>query len=203
MSQYNADYFLYGKEKGISLYENYRWIPELTVPMVCSIVSHCGIEWNDTIIDFGCARGYVVKAFQELGYAACGYDKSEWAIDNADPAISACVTTDRSVLETKCDWIIAKDVLEHIGELFPIINTLMGCANKGVFVVVPLGSEEQYNVPEYEKDITHIHRQPLHWWVRLFLRPGWSVTGEYRVEGIKDNYAQHEKGNGVITCRRL
>ena len=30
MNDYTEDYYLRGKELGISNYENYRWIPELT-----------------------------------------------------------------------------------------------------------------------------------------------------------------------------
>src|SRR5436305_1382867 len=85
--QYDEDYFLRGKESGKSLYSDYRWLPELTIPMVCAMIRHLGIGPDDTVLDFGCARGYVVKAFQELGYIAYGYDTSEWAVQNADPAV--------------------------------------------------------------------------------------------------------------------
>ena len=64
--QYDADYFLRGKETGKSLYENYRWLPDLTTPMVCSIISHLGIRSGDTILDFGCAALNVVYENQEL-----------------------------------------------------------------------------------------------------------------------------------------
>ena len=81
---FDEDYFLRGRQTGKSLYVDYRWLPELTVPMVSAIVSHLGIEPDHTILDYGCARGYVVKAFRQLGYKAFGVDISEWAIRNAD-----------------------------------------------------------------------------------------------------------------------
>ncbi len=74
--QYDADYFLRGKATGKSLYEDYRWMPGLTIPMVRSMISHLGIANADMVLDFGCARGYVVRAFRELGYLAYGYDTS-------------------------------------------------------------------------------------------------------------------------------
>ena len=67
---YDADYFLRGKQTGRSLYENYRWLPDLTIPMVAAMIRHLGIKPDDKILDFGCARGYVVKAFREMGYRA-------------------------------------------------------------------------------------------------------------------------------------
>src|SRR5579862_3672374 len=92
-SVYDESYFLRGKESGKSLYENYRWMPDLTIPMVQRIIEHCGIRRGDSILDFGCARGYVVRAFRELGYNAYGYDISRWAIENADLAAYPYLTS--------------------------------------------------------------------------------------------------------------
>jgi len=117
---YDEDYFLRGKETGKSLYENYRWIPELTVPMAKSIVKHCGIKQDQRILDFGCARGYLVRALRELGHEAYGYDESRWALDNLDPVaqpfINSVVGYTPFWKREKFDWVIAKDVLEHIDE---------------------------------------------------------------------------------------
>jgi SAM-dependent methyltransferase len=216
--QYDADYFLRGKQTSKSLYENYRWMPELTVPMVCSMVSFLGIDPDDTILDFGCARGYVVKAFRQEGYNAWGHDISRWALDNADETVKKYLINREDLLVAgltdKFDWIIAKDVLEHIDDLGVTVDILK-MARKGVFVVVPLAHDKRlrvvnkkivngtYDVPEYELDVTHIHRRPLRWWVGQFHQPGWSVEGRYRVKGIKDNWSSYKTGNGFITCRRL
>lgn len=203
-TQYDADYFLRGKETGKSLYDNYRWMPELTVPMAQAITQHLGIGKDDRILDFGCARGYLVRALHELGYNAWGYDSSVWAIENGDPTIRKYITTELWT-EPSPQWIIAKDVLEHVEEVAYVIPTLMGLATVGVFAVVPLSpyDREPYVVPEYEKDVTHIHRRTLATWAGWFMRPGWSVTASYRVPGVKDNYAHFPTGNGFLTCRRI
>ena len=201
--QYDESYFLHGKQTGKSLYENYRWMPEMTIPMVCAMIRHLGIGPSDTILDFGCARGYVVRAFHEMGYNAWGYDISQWALENADELVKGCLITNNStLLMNSFDWVIAKDVLEHIDSVSYAIDTLR-IASKGIFAIVPLAHGSKYNVPEYELDITHIHRQPLEWWVGQFHKVGWSVEGCYRVRGIKDNYSQYPTGNGFITARRI
>jgi hypothetical protein len=209
---YDANYYLHGKDSGKSLYENYTWMPELTVPMVHRIIEHCGIEKTDIVLDFGCARGYTVKAFREaFGIEAYGVDVSEWAIENADEKVKE-YCWQLSQLESgpkmsgcDIDWIIAKDVLEHVPQVADTITNLMEAAKTGVFAVVPLSPFDNtpYVVPDYEKDVTHIHRLTLASWVRMFLRPGWEVTASYRVHGVKDNYAQWENGNGFITSRRI
>lgn len=203
--QYDEDYFMRGKETGKSLYTSYRWLPDLTIPMARTMVDYLGIKYDETILDFGCARGYTVRAFRELGYDARGYDVSQWAVDNCDESVRGHLTTSTHALIIEgYDWVISKDVLEHVPKVNVTINSIMATARVGVFAVVPLADNSgKYVVPEYEMDVTHIHRLSLGEWVKLFLRPGWSVTAAYRVPGIKDNYSQHERGNGFITCRRI
>lgn len=204
--QYNEDYFLRGKQTGKSLYENYGWMPDLTVPMVCSIVSHLGIGHRDTILDFGCARGYVVRAFREMGYDAWGHDISQWALENADESVKEHLICNESTLwNGSFDWVIAKDVLEHVLQVEDTVAQLKKMAKVGVFAVVPLSAVDggKYVVREYEKDVTHLHRLTLASWVDIFARPGWSVEASYRVKGVKDNYANYPTANGFITCRRL
>lgn len=213
---YDADYYLHGRETGKSLYENYRWMPELTVPMCRRIVEHCGILPDDTILDFGCARGYVVRALRHLGFDAEGIDISQWAIDHCDPLIGDYVSC-RDLPEREYDWILAKDVLEHLDgiTLENTLNCFGAKARKGIFIVVPLAEAAfgPYVVPEYEQDVTHIQRMGLlPWvgWVNVSLGARWEggliqpwiVRGQYRVEGIKDNWSHYPIGNGFITAWR-
>lgn len=207
---YDEAYFLKGRKSGKSLYENYRWLPELTIPMVEKIVEHCGINRTDTIIDFGCARGYVVKALRMLEYNAFGVDISKWAIDNADKETKPYLRLTGKgspIVPEGADWIIAKDVLEHVPSIQLVIGTLMAATTKGLFVVVPLSRFDQgsYVIEDYEKDVTHIQRYNLSTWMEMFLRPGWRVEASYRLPGVKDNYYRKgwERGNGFITARRI
>ena len=205
---YDADYFLHGKESGKSLYENYHWMPELTIPMVQSIVNHLGIEKFHSVLDFGCARGYTVKAFRQLEYEAYGIDVSEWAIDNCDDEVRdwVWIKDARGVGRGwNLDWIIAKDVLEHVPQVADTITELMNSAKVGVFVVVPLSANDgqPYVVTDYEKDVTHVHRLTLASWARMFMRVGWRVEAMHRIKGVKDNYQTWENGNGFIVARRI
>lgn len=216
--QYTADYFLRGKQMGLSLYEDYRWMPELTVPMAHAIVNGLGIGREDVVLDFGCSRGYLVKALRLLGYRnSFGVDASPWAVENCDPDVRGFVSLGTEV-KGEYDWIIAKDVLEHVESLPQTINGILDRAKIGVFVAIPLGGEEWYKgkdwsglrstnkyvIAEYEKDVTHVWRLVLSQWASLFMRPGWSVEASYSFHGCKDNWYRDgwEKGNGFITARR-
>lgn len=203
---YDADYFLHGRESGKSLYENYRWLPELTIPMALSIMEHLQIGEKDTVCDFGCARGYTVKAMRLMQIEAYGVDISEWARENADPMVKGFILSD---LRDTYDWIIAKDVLEHVpaDQLPALAASMLNLANKGVFVVVPLSPEPNapYVCPEYEQDVTHVVRWDIDTWVDLFKKADpedqFTVEAAYNVPGIKENYAHFPEANGFITMR--
>jgi len=208
MDQYNEEYFIRGKKAGVSLYENYRWLPDLTRPMVRAIVDHLRVRPADTVLDFGCARGYTVRALREFGYKGFGVDGSHWAVQNCDDAVRAYVGhvgDPPAMSEGEFDWVVAKDVLEHVPNVLRIVGILMRAAARGVFAVVPLSliNGAPYVVGEYERDATHVHRLTLDTWALMFLQPGWRVEMAYRIRGVKDNYAHHAKGNGFITARRI
>lgn len=204
---YDADYFLRGKETGKSLYTNYSWLPDLTLPMARRIVEILGIRKDHKVLDYGCSRGYLVKALRELGYNAYGCDTSEWAIENCDSDVRGYVTGS-SLYYAPFDWVIAKDVLEHIHGVEGSIKSI-GWMCDGIFAVVPLSDDkcERYVIPDYEKDVTHVVRWPLVAWLEAFrasLGRDWIVFGSHRIEGIKDNWYKPgwELGNGFIVARR-
>lgn len=50
--KYDKDYYENGVAKGISGYENYRWIPELTYPMAYSICKSLKIKKSDKVLEY-------------------------------------------------------------------------------------------------------------------------------------------------------
>ena len=113
-NSYNKDYYENGLIKGISGYQNYRWIPELTIPMAYHLIQNLPISNNQRILDYGCAKGYLVKALRLLGFDAYGVDVSEYAIDNVDSDIRKFCslikkTSKKNLLYQGYDWMIAKD----------------------------------------------------------------------------------------------
>lgn len=206
MNKYDEDYYERGVQLGISGYTNYRWMPELTIPMCEMMANYLCIPKNQKILDFGCAKGYLVKAFIELGYDCDGVDISEYAISQAPQEIrDRLFLYNPENLDNKYyDTVIAKDVFEHIEpkDLSKILWELSDVTDR-IFCVAPLGDGEKYIVPEYENDITHVIRQPKEWWVDHFKKSGWNTSFfSYLLDGIKDNWSHYTKGNGffVLTC---
>ncbi len=201
---YDFDYYERGEETGKSCYTNYRWMPEQTLDMCRAIIKYCNIQQDCKILDFGCAKGFIVKAFRILGYESFGCDISEYAISNCDPEVKDYVSLYKDSEALKfCDLIISKDVFEHIpySLIQPLLAKLAGACNY-MFVVVPLGKDNKYIAPEYELDVTHIIREDMSWWRSTLEIGGFEVVkSSYLAPGIKDNWAHYEKANAFFLLK--
>lgn len=208
---FNEDYFENGIISGTSCYVNYRWMPELTIKMAYKLVKKIKLKEDEKILDFGCAKGYLVKALRILDFQAYGCDISEYAIKNLDPDTKdycELITNTQSPIPFKetFDWIITKDVLEHLNE--KQLDTFLKKSfskTKKMFHVIPLGDEnDQYIVPEYALDKTHILAKDEEWWKNKFKSHGWNkIKMDYKVKGIKDNWTEkYKKGNAFFILEK-
>ena len=51
----------------------------------------------------------------------------------------------------------------------------------------------------YEKDVTHIIRENLDWWINLFVSVGFKITkASYEMGPYKENWQIHPTGNGLF-----
>lgn len=172
---FDEDYFERGIETGVSLYSSYRWLPELTLPMAHEIIMALGLRKTDAIVDFGAAKGFLVKALRLLKHHAWGVDISDYARVAAPDDVKAFLHPSLSEFKG-IDWVISKDVLEHVPyeKIDGVLREIAHAARRA-FIIVPLGDGKRYNAPEYEKDKTHIIREDLMWWSNRFLRAGLHV----------------------------
>ena len=206
---YDEDYFERGLETGKSFYQNYRWVPELTIPMVMSMIDYLGIKRGQTVIDLGCAKGYVVKALRWLGRESWGVDISRYAIKNVDESVRRfCFLKEHGIplwlLPKTADFCIAKDVFEHIPK-DDLPETLEWVDAHELFAVIPLGNERGYYAPANNMDKTHVTCKDKVWWTETFRKNRWSLKNfTYCVPGIKDSYYKiHPKAHGFFTLRKM
>lgn len=204
MANYDEDYYERGRELGISGYSSYRWLPELTIPLAHEIVTQLGIRRGERILDFGCAKGYLVKALRLLHHEAWGTDVSEYALSKAPEDVQPFLSSASLITFERFDWIIAKDVLEHVPyeELPQLLSSLRSVGNN-LFAIVPLGDGKKYVIPEYEGDVTHVIRENLGWWRRAFQKAGFVVKeATYLMPYIKANWDYAKHGNGFFILGR-
>lgn len=205
-NKYNFDYYERGLEAGVSCYYNYKWLPYKTIPTVMAYIDHLNIERGASVLDFGCAKGFYVKALRLLARDAWGCDISNYAISAADDETKRYVKVcdgEAPIPFNRCfDYIIAKDVLEHLEEeeVISLLQAAKKAVPKKFFIVVPLTKNGKYIIPSDELDATHKIRKTKQEWADFLTSSGWHLDFvSCRVEGIKDHHAIYPEGVGFFT----
>lgn len=203
---YNEGYFMRGEG---SNYVNYSWKPELTLPMARSLVDLLNIKPCDSIMDIGCARGYVCKALRELGIDAWGFDISSWAIANCDPSVKDYVSQTFPI--TPYDFFLCKDVLEHISvpELSKMVASLAALVRKSILIIVPLShvAGGPFVRREDSRDETHIIQWPLESWMSFITSlvdtDTFIVSGSWHWPRIKPSSNSPLKSCGFLHIKKI
>ncbi|MBU4352836.1 MAG: class I SAM-dependent methyltransferase [Nanoarchaeota archaeon] len=110
-----------------------------------------------TVLDAGCAWGFLVEAFRNRGVEAYGVDISEYAIQNVHPDIKpyCWIGSITEPFPNKYDLITCIEILEHLPqkEAEKAIENLCTHSNEIVFSSTPFDNKEatHFNVhdPEY------------------------------------------------------
>lgn len=202
---FDQEYFEYGILTGKSLYYRYRWMPDLSSSLARAVIQLAELCPAHSILDFGSAKGFLVKALRRLDMLAWGCDISQYAISHVDPEVKAycrpCGDVRIIPFDRQFDVCISKDVFEHIDTFaLDIVLRCIGQRCVNMVAIVPLGDNGKFNIREYHLDVTHRIAQSEKWWARKFRRNGWTVLDfRHAVDGIKDNWAaKHPRANGIF-----
>lgn len=206
---YTEDYFMRGPESGLSNYRDYQWLPDLTIPMADHAKWLLDIQPADTLLDYGCSRGFFVKALRMRGIQAYGYDISEWAVANRDPAVWDYVSDRLSLPEKGWDIFWSKDCFEHLTELElrELLPRVLRSVRKMLFIIVPLAVERdgEYGCPVDEMDRTHQIRWTLPCWLEFLqeFSRDFVVSASYQMPVLKPNCYLHPRSYGFFKLRRV
>jgi SAM-dependent methyltransferase len=119
-----------------------------------------------TVLDAGCAMGFLVEALREHGVEAFGIDISEYAIkhvrDDLKPYCRLGSVSDP--LPQRYDLVVCIEVLEHLPKLEAekAIESFCTASDDILFSSTPLDYREA----------THFNVQPLEYWAEQFARHG-------------------------------
>jgi len=215
VEEFGVDYFERGEATGQSLYSNYRWLPEMTIPMVASILEkYPEVREGDSVLDFGCAKGYVVRALRLLRRQGWGMDISSWALDRGKSegaqGLSTCydyVHENPAALPDHFELTVAKDVLEHVSpEHIGQVLTFLRNISRQLFVVVPVAEENiskrKYVIPSMHLDRTHRICWTHNEWLSALRAAGFNNnTYHFQWPGMKQAYEAYPRGHVFIQCQ--
>jgi cyclopropane fatty-acyl-phospholipid synthase-like methyltransferase len=202
---YDFDYFERGKQSGKGWLENYHWMPRRTFREAFAFIDYMNLDDNSKVLDFGCSKGFLVRAMRELNIKCDGCDISSYALNFCPSGCFNCSTEDTWDNLSKGNYthIVCKDVLEHLTryQLQATLKKLTKIA-KNFMVVVPIGDAGIYRICEYHLEISHIIVENEAWWVNEFNNSGWEIIKDCNhVNGLKDNWNYIENGNHVFLLK--
>lgn len=126
-----------------------------------------------SVLDAGCAMGFLVEALRDRGVEAYGLDVSEYALGQVREDIRlycrrASVT---EPLDRDYDLIVSIEVLEHLpaAEAEAAIDNLCEHAGEILFSSTPSDFSEP----------THVNVRPTSYWVGQFARRGFLADAAY------------------------
>lgn len=130
-----------------------------------------------TVLDAGCGSGKGAVALAAAGYDVTLCDlTAEGLVPEAQalPFVEACLWDDlvplgylaslaRHDRETRFDWVVCCDVLEHVPTAFTmlVIRRLLDVAKKGVFLSIALAPDHMGVLVGHP---LHLTVQPYDWW---------------------------------------
>jgi hypothetical protein len=126
-----------------------------------------------TVLDAGCAMGFLVEALRDRGVQAFGLDLSDYAIasvrEDIKPYCRVASITDP--LPQRYDLIVCIEVLEHLprDQASAAIDNLCRHTNDILFS----------STPDEYKEVTHINVRPPEGWAESFAFRGFARDVDY------------------------
>ena len=194
-SSYDKYYYSHGC--GINYERNEHWL-NFFYNIASKVVKDINCR---SILDAGCAMGFLVEGFRNLGVEAWGIDISEYAISQVHENIKDYCTVGSisEDLSRKYDLIICIEVIEHLSplEAEQAIENFCKHTNDIIFSSTPF---------DY-KEATHFNVQPPEYWVELFAQYGffrdvdfdgsfitpWTIRFRKRKEPLKRIVREYER----------
>ena len=196
---YDADYYERGKASGKGWLENYRWMPRRNFREAFAYIDYLGLDESHMVLDVGCAKGFIVRALNELDIKTEGCDISKYALSFAGSNCWECNDpTEWDKRANRYTHAISKDVFEHLTkeQLPEVLNNISKVAST-IMSIIPMGDNGRYRIPEYHYEISHLICEDEYWWISTFEKYGWSIVKHSsHVPGLKDNWQGHADGNG-------
>ena len=125
------------------------------------------IHRKNTILDYGCAVGFLMQGFIDIGYTnVLGYDISQWA---TEVAMQSGKTILKDLENVAPNILIALDVFEHMTD--EEIHIILKKLKSNVLVArIPCSTDggHTFHLSVSQNDLTHINCKDKIDWIMFF-----------------------------------
>lgn len=180
--QFGVEYFDGDRSHG---YGGFDYDPRFWEPVIPDFVEHFGIDANTSILDVGCAKGFMLYDFARLvpGVTLAGVDISEYAIANAvvdmRPLVQVANATDLPFEDNSFDIVISINTVHNLNrsECGRALSEIERVASQGAFVTVDAYRNESEKTRMEKWNLTALTMMSTTEWEQFFEDVGYS--GDY------------------------
>jgi len=182
---FDKDYFENGVATKKSNYQDYSW-QRLGSQFQRTARHIVDLFKPERTLDVGCAKGFLVKALDELGVDAYGIDPSVYAVSNAHPDVGDKINLDSAQSipypDNTFDVVTCFDVMEHVPlkEVTKTLKELLRVSKEWVIIRV------MTHEVEGDLDSSHETIRDREWWTERIEKAGGKVESNepYFKDGV-------------------
>ncbi len=166
-------------------YGGFNYHPRFWQPVIPTFQAHWGLASTSSVLDVGCAKGFMLHDFAELipGITVKGVDISEYAVKNAIEDMRPHV----QVADAKClpfadksfDVVIAITTIHNLerAELIQSLREIERVARLGSFITVDAYRNDEEKERMFAWNLTAKTVLHVNEWKEMFKEAGY--TGDY------------------------
>jgi len=180
--QFGKEFFDGDRRHG---YGGFNYMPRFWQPVIPAFRKHFGLDANSSVLDVGCAKGFMLHDMAELipGITVRGVDVSSYAIEHAiedmKPFVSVADAKTLPFPDKSFDVVISINTVHNLDreECGRSLREIQRVARKGAFITVDAYHDEEERKRMYDWNLTGRTIMHVDEWRRFFAENGY--TGDY------------------------
>ena len=180
--QFGKEFFDGSRDHG---YGGFSYFSRFWEPVIPTFQEHWGLTAEDSVLDVGCAKGFMLYDLQRLipGIKVCGLDISEYAIENAKEEVKQfCQVGNATNLpfdDNSFDVAISVTTLHNLegDDLVKGLQEIERVAKRGSFITVDAYEDDEQKERMYAWNLTAKTVMHVDEWKKFFKEVGY--TGDY------------------------
>ncbi len=166
-------------------YGGFNYLPRFWQPVVPTLQQHFGLTAASTLLDVGCAKGFMLHDLAQLipGISVKGVDVSRYAIENAiedmKPHVQVADARKLPFADKSFDVVISINTVHNLerAECAQALREIERVSRKGAFVTVDAYRTEEEKTRMFAWNLTGKTIMSVEDWVAFFREAGY--TGDY------------------------
>ena len=166
-------------------YGGYSYHSRFWRPVVPTFQQHFGLQMGDSLLDIGCAKGFMLHDFAEMipGLHVAGIDISDYAIENAvedmQPHVEVGDVRSLQFPDDSFDVVVAINTIHNLNreECVGALREIERVSRRGAFVTVDAYRNDEEKKAMFAWNLTARTILHVDEWENLFSKAGY--TGDY------------------------